>query len=342
MIKKFAQSRFFSGIIIAAIVLLLLKPKLFFPVLAMALVVYVFYKISLLTQKRRGDKSMAEETYSTVSPKKAKKIVFIAVGIIIVVLILIKSIVVVAAGETGVYHLFGKVKESELSSGLHLINPLALVTRMSIRTEEYTMSIIKGEGKKIGADAITALTKEGLSVDLDITVLYHLKEEKASEIYRTVGVNYEEKIIRPSIRAGIREVVARYETKDIYSEKREEAAQEILSYLNQAIGERGIELEQVLLRNVILPPKLAGSIQEKLQAEQEAQRMEFVLQKEEKEADRKRVEAAGQRDAQKIINESLTDKYLNYLYINSLKEREGTIYVPIDPSSGMPMFRNIP
>ena len=285
---------------------------------------------------------MSEETYSTVNPKKIKKTIFIVVGLIIVLLVLFKSLVVVDAGETGVYHLFGKVRDRELKSGIHLINPLAVVTKMSIRTEEYTMSIVKGEGKKVGADAITALTKEGLSVDLDMTVLYHLMEDSASDIYKNVGLNYEEKIIRPEIRAGIREVVARYEAKDIYSEKREEAAGEIKNQLQASIEDRGIAIEGVLLRNVALPAKLANSIQEKLQAEQEAQRMEFVLQREEKEAERKRVEAAGQRDAQTIINESLTDKYLNYLYIKEIKDRQGTIYVPISPSSGMPLFKNVP
>jgi regulator of protease activity HflC (stomatin/prohibitin superfamily) len=204
------------------------------------------------------------------------------------------------------------------------------------------MSITPTEGKKMGNDSITALTKEGLNVDLDITVLYHLVEDRASDVYKNLGLNYEEKVIRPAIRASIREVVAQYEAKDIYSEKREEATLGLENYLKQTIEDRGIEVEQVLLRNVNLPEKLANSIQEKLQAEQEAQRMKFVLEKESQEAERKRIEAAGQRDAQKIINESLSEQYLDYLYINSLKDRQGTIYVPTSPSSGMPVFKNIP
>jgi len=342
MLNKAVTSKIISILLGLAIIMLIVRPKLFLPILLIAFVIYSFNKLSLLSIKRQKENKMAEETYSTVTPKKMKKIIFIAVIAVIVIIVLFKSIIQVDAGETGVYHLFGRVSDHERRSGLHLIIPLAKVTRMSIRTEEYTMSIIRGEGKKIGADAITALTKEGLSVDLDITVLYHLMEESASDVYRDVGLSYEEKIIRPSIRSGIREVVARYEAKDIYSEKRQEAAANILAYLQENIGPRGIEIESVLLRNVVLPDKLAGSIQEKLQAEQDAQRMEFVLQKEEKEAERKRVEAAGQRDAQKIINESLTDRYLEYLYISSLKDRQGTIYVPVSPSSGMPMFKNIP
>lgn len=264
------------------------------------------------------------------------------IGIILGIILLLNSLVVIPAGFTGVFELFGKVSDSELSSGLRIINPLGKVTNMSIRTEEYTMSIAYGEGNRSQADAITALTKEGLAVDLDITVLYHLKEEQAAEVYRTIGLNYDEKIIRPAIRSTIRGVIAEYEAKAIYSEKREEAAEKILEILKTDLDTRGITAETVLLRNVNLPPKLAESIQTKLQAEQEAQRMDFVLEREEKEAERKRIEAEGQRDAQQIINQSLTNQYLEYLYINSLKDREGTIYVPISPENGLPLFRNVP
>ena len=139
----------------------------------------------------------------------------------------------------------------------------------------------------------------------------------------------------------IREVIAQYEAKDIYSEKRHEASQQIFDDLVLKLEPRGIELEDVLLRHVELPDDLAQSIQLKLQSEQEAQRYDFLLQTEKKEAERKIIEAEGQRDAQKIINQSLTTRYLEYLYIQSLKDREGTIYVPTNSSNGLPLFRGI-
>jgi len=268
-----------------------------------------------------------------------KKLVYYILGVVVIVIIFALSLKIVPAGVTGVYDLFGKIKDKEVGSGLHLINPFARLHKMSIRTEEYTMTVIQGEGRKYSSDTITALTKEGLSVDLDITVLYHLIENKASDVFKNVGLQYEEKIIRPQIRAGIREIITLYEAKEVYSEKRAEATEKILEYLKENINPRGIAVEEVLLRNVVLPQELARAIEEKLQAEQAAQKMEFVLAKEEKEAERKRIEADGQRDAQKIINESLTSKYLNYLYIQELKDRAGTIYVPISPSTGMPMFK---
>ncbi|MCU0679196.1 MAG: prohibitin family protein [Planctomycetes bacterium] len=271
----------------------------------------------------------------------AKNIVLLVIAVIFGLWLFFASIQIVDAGETGVYSLFGKVKDEELRSGFHLIIPLAKLTKMSIRTEEYTMSIAQGEGRKAGDDAITSLTKEGLSVDLDLTVLYRLAEEKASDVYRELGLNYDEKVIRPTIRTAIRDAIAQYEAKDIYSDKRNEVAVMIEEGLKKNLDPRGIVVESILLRNVNLPANLAEAIQAKLQAEQEAQKYDFVLQKEKKEKERKVIEAEGQRDAQKIINESLTANYLYYLYIRELKDRQGTIYVPTSPTTGMPLFQNI-
>ncbi len=248
---------------------------------------------------------------------------------------------VIRAGHTGVQSLFGRVYDEEMPSGFHIKNPFVRITQMSVRTEDYTMSITQGEGQLSGPDAIRALTKEGLNIDLDITILYKLTEEKASDVYRDVGLKYDEVIIRPQIRSTIREIVALYSAKDIYSEKRGEATAMILEVLQLSLQPRGIEVEDVLLRNVVLPAKLANSIEEKLQAEQDAERYDFILQVEEKEAERKRVAAEGQRDAQQIINQSLTTRYLQYLYIESLKDRAGTIYVPTNPSNGTPLFRGL-
>lgn len=275
------------------------------------------------------------------SMNNIKKISTSVVVAILGLWLFFSSIVIVDAGETGVYSLFGKVKDSELKSGFHLVIPLAHVTRMSTRTEEYTMSKMGSEGKKTGDDSISALTKEGLEVSLDITVFYHLDEAQASDVYKNVGKTFEEKIVRPEIRSTIREVVSQFDAKEMYADKREEANGLILSQLKAKLDKRGIIVEDTLMRNVSLPANLAQSIQEKLQAEQEAQKYEFILQKEMKEKERKIIEAEGQRDAQKIISEGLSTNYLYYVYINQLKDRQGTIYVPTGATTGMPLFSNI-
>lgn len=275
---------------------------------------------------------------SMISKRIAIPIVILIIGIFV----FLKSLVIIPAGATGVYELFGKVSDRQLPSGIHLVNPLGRVTKMSVRTEEYTMSVVAEEGQRYGDDSILALTNEGLEVSLDLTVLYRLEEASAATVYRTLGPNYVEKVIRPQIRSIIRSETSRYSAKEIYAEKREEFSSSISEKLTEELVTRGIALEEVLLRNVALSDKLAQSIQDKLTAEQESQRYDFVLDKEAKEAERKRIEAAGQRDSQKIVNESLTDKYLEYLYINSLKDRQGTIYVPTNPDNGMPLFKSIP
>ena len=253
------------------------------------------------------------------------RIVKWAALIILALIIIPRFLVVIPAGTTGVYHLFGRVSDKPLSSGLHFVIPLAVVTKMNIQTQDYTMSIVKEEGRRLGDDSIDALTKEGLNVVLDMTVLFKLREDSAPTLFRELGVNYTETIIRPETRSIIREVVAQYDAKSLYSEKRGEAVEAIKNGLKSKIEPRGIIVEEVLLRNVKLPDRIAKSIEEKLQAEQESARYDFVLEKEKKEAERKRIEAQGQRDAQKTISESLTSSYLEYLYLTGLKDRQGTI-----------------
>ncbi|MFC1622983.1 prohibitin family protein [Patescibacteria group bacterium] len=333
----------------------------------LVVIVYVVYSISKEKNKRDPNVIRASEKgrfsgfenlfskpkakFSTTGKGKSKSNannfmemlknkVWMVIAIVVAIIVIVNIIVVIPAGYTGVQTLFGKVKDRELSSGMHIVNPFVAIEKMSIRTEEYTMSIAKGEGQKYGADQIQALTREGLMIDLDITVFHHLVEGRASDVYRDLGAGFQEKIIRPEIRSAIREVIAKYDAKDVYSEKRGEVASAINSRLTETVEPRGIVVEQVLLRNVTLPSKLSASIQEKLQAEQESQRYDFLLEKEKKEADRKRIEAEGQRDAQSIIDESLTENYLEYLYIRELKDREGTIYIPTG-GNGLPLFKSV-
>ena len=194
--------------------------------LLIVLIIYLIFKQIPNLKLRDITKPMAKtiDVDKLMSMNKARRVIVLTVLFIFAAWLFFASIQIVDAGETGVYSLFGKVKDQELKSGFHLVIPLAKVTRMSVRTEEYTMSIAQGEGQRYDADAITSLTKEGLSVNLDMTVLYRLQEDKASDVYRELGLKYDEKIIRPAIRTSIRDIIAQYEAKDIYSEKRQEAA----------------------------------------------------------------------------------------------------------------------
>lgn len=299
-------------------------------------------KIVTMPRNENSSPSSSQPAFNPQFPMKVSiRLIVILVALIVVGVLFTRFLVVIPAGTVGVYSLFGKVSPNEMSSGLNLVNPLGKVEKMSIRTEQYTMSIAKEEGQRSGDDSIDALTKEGLEIKLDLTVMYSLQKEKASDVYLQLGRDYTEKIIRPAIRSSIREIAAQYDANAMYSEKRSEMTQKISEGLKKSLAPRGIAVEDVLLRNVILPQKLSDSIQEKLQADQEQQRYDFVLQKEEKEAERKRIEAAGQRDSQKIIADGLTPSYLNYLYIQNLKDNKGTIYVPTNPTTGLPLFKGV-
>ena len=295
--------------------------------------------------------SIAKRTFRSSDSRDIKKrnaSIFsgcIVILIAIVVFFLVISWVTIPAGRTGVYHLFGKVKETPLSSGFHLRNPIAQITQMSIRTEEYTMSIVDREGQKDGNDSIDALTKEGLKVVLDLTILYRLEESRAPEVYRELGTEYQDKVIRPAIRSAIRSVIANYEAKGIYSDKRAEVEVAIFDSIKGMVEERGIVLEKVMLRNVILPEKLQMAIEDKLEAEQQAQQMEFVLDKESKESERKAIEAQGIKTAQETIERTLTPEYLRWYSIEMMKQLANSpnttfLFVPID-NNGMPII-NLP
>ena len=234
---------------------------------------------------------------------------------------LIASMVrLVPPGNVGVVIVFGKVQEATLKNGLHLVNPFASVEKMSIRTESYTMSGVSREGPVRGDDAIQALTSEGLMVRLDVTVWYHLVPEGAAEVYSKLGVRYVDKIVRPAARTSIRNIIANYKVEDIYTKSRADVAIQIGENLRAAVKDRNVGIERVLLRDVKLPAKVQNEIDAKMAAKQEAEKMEFVLDKEKLEAQRKAVEAQGISDANKIIARSLSGSYLQWYYIKTLQQ----------------------
>jgi len=269
-------------------------------------------------------------------------LVTFVVVIIIAVALLFTTIVTVKAGHVGVYNEFGVVSDIEMQPGLHFKAPWAGVEQMSVQTKEYTMTFTEGEGAVKGKDTISALTKEGLTVDLDITILYKLQPDRANVIYKTVGKSYVSVIVRPQIRTVIREVVAKYEAKQLYSEDREAVALEIFTKLEPELSSRGIILERVLLRHIQLPLQLTSSIEQKLVAEQEAERMQFVLQKEHQEAQRKIIEAGGIKNSTMIVQEGLAKapEYLTYLWLQKLENHESVVYI-MEGEMGLPIFKNI-
>ncbi len=224
------------------------------------------------------------------------------------------------AGKVGVQSLYGSVEPGVLESGLHIINPLLDVTDFDIQTQNYTMSAVHGEGAQEGDDAIRVLSNDGLEVVIDLTVLYRITPSDAPKIFKQIGINYTDKIVRPITRTRIRDNAVYYDAVALYSTKRNEFQQRIRKSIEDDFKARGLILEQLLIRNINLPTSVKASIESKINAEQDAQKMTFVLQKEKQEAERKRVEAQGIADYQRIISTGLTDKQLQYEQIKAQKE----------------------
>jgi regulator of protease activity HflC (stomatin/prohibitin superfamily) len=224
------------------------------------------------------------------------------------------------AGKVGVKSLYGKVQSDVLESGLHLVNPLLDITVFDVQTQNYTMSAIHDEGSKEGDDAIRVLSNDGLEVVIDLTVLYRVIPGDAPKILKGIGENYTDKIVRPVTRTRIRDNAVYYDAVALYSTKRNEFQQRIFKTIEADFKSRGLILEQLLIRNINLPASVKTTIESKINAEQEAQKMQFVLQKEKQEAERKRVEAQGIADYQRIISSGLTDKQLQYEQIKAQKE----------------------
>lgn len=252
------------------------------------------------------------------SPLRIFGIVVIGIGI------LTASVKQIDAGFVGVKSLFGKVQPEVLNSGLNFVNPLIDVRQMDVRTQTYTMSGASDEGTSSTDDAIRVLTADGLEVTIDLSVLYRLIPDDAPRLIREIGVNYEDKIVRPIARTRIRDNAVYYEAVALYSTKRDEFQDRIFKTIDQDFRSRGLMLENLLVRNITLPSSVKTVIEQKINAEQEAQKMQFVLQKEKQEAERKRVEAQGISDYQRIINESLSERQLQYEQIKAMKELAGS------------------
>jgi len=243
------------------------------------------------------------------------------VGFFVIILGLFSSMFKqIDVGNVGVKSLYGSVQPDVLESGLHLINPLLDVTNFDIQTQNYTMSAIHEEGAKQGDDAIRVLSNDGLEVVIDLTVLYRVSPEASPKIFKQIGVNYTDKIVRPVTRTRIRDNAVYYDAVALYSTKRNEFQQRIFKTIEADFKSRGLVLEQLLIRNINLPTSVKASIESKINAEQDAQKMTFVLQKEKQEAERKRVEAQGIADYQRIISTGLSDKQLQYEQIKAQKE----------------------
>ena len=229
-----------------------------------------------------------------------------AVGVLLL-FALLSCFTVVPAGHVGVVDFLGHVSTRTLKAGVNLVNPFARVIKFSIKTQE-TMEVMD------------VPSKEGMNIKLDISVLYHLDPEKAADVYKTVGKDYADILLVPQFRSVARGVTASYEAKALYTSEREMVSNLIKTDLEKIVSTRGIVVEAVPMRRIGLPEGLSQSIEQKLQAEQESQRMQFVLLKEKQEAERKKIEAQGIADFQSIVTRGISEPLLRWKGIEATEK----------------------
>jgi len=247
--------------------------------------------------------------FEVVPPSVPGRRVFrlVVVAVVLILLLAGNPIKVIPAGHVGVKDFFGSVSPNVLPPGVRFVFPFTRVVKMSIQTQEVK-------------ETAEVPSKEGLTMELEGSLLFRLDPEKAANIYKTVGQDYQEIAVHPQIRSAIREITASYEAKVLYSAERERISKETLELFRKLAGDRGIIAEAVLLRKIGLPAIVANAIQEKLRREQEAEQMKFVLQKEQQEAERKRIEAQGIADFQRIVAAGISPALLEWKGIEATEK----------------------
>jgi prohibitin 1 len=248
--------------------------------------------------------------------------------LVLVIILLMASTTSIPTGNVGVLTLFGRVTGETLPEGIHLVNPLKSVQKLSVQTQSVK-------------ESANVPSNEGLILALDTSLLFRLDKTMAAQVYQTVGADYAEKIVEPTLRAAIRAATSAHTANALYTNARELVQGQIQDELTKQLAPRGVIVENVLLRDVQLPAMLKGSIEAKQQAEQDALRMSFILQKEKQEAERKRIEAQGIADFQKIVAQGISPQLLEWKGIEATEKlatsANAKVVIIGNPKNGLPL-----
>ncbi|MBZ5527135.1 MAG: prohibitin family protein [Acidobacteriia bacterium] len=259
---------------------------------------------------------------------KLRSRILLIIGAIAAFFFLMASVTSIPTGHVGVLTLFGRVTGEVLPEGIHLVNPLKSVEKLSVQTQSLK-------------ESASVPSNEGLILSLDTSLLFRLDSSKAAEVFQTVGVNYVANIVEPTLRAAVRTATSAHSANALYTNARELVQKQIMEELTTQLALRGLIVENVLLRDVQLPAMLKSSIEAKQQAEQDALRMSFILQKEKQEAERKRIEAQGIADFQRIVAQGISSQLLEWKGIEATEKlalSPNTKVVIIgNPKNGLPL-----
>ena len=248
----------------------------------------------------------------------------------LLVILLFSAVTKVGTGHVGGLTLFGKVQAGDTrGAGAHLINPLKTNNELSIQTQTLK-------------ESASVPSSEGLMMSLDTSLIYHLNPDRAAEVFQKIGADYENVVVEPTLRSAIREATASHTANALYTGEREMVAKQIYDQVSAQLNQRGLTVENVLLRDIQLPATLKAAIEAKQQAEQESLAMNFRLQKETQEAQRKRIEAAGVRDFQQIVAQGITPSLLEWKGIeateNLAKSANSKVVVIGNSKNGLPLI----
>jgi prohibitin 1 len=258
------------------------------------------------------------------------RLIGLAAGAFLLVILFFSAVAKVGTGHVGVLTLFGKVQTGgTLGEGIHLINPLKTNNELSIQTQTLK-------------ESASVPSSEGLMMSLDTSLIYHLNPDHAAEVFQKIGADYENVVVEPTLRSAIREATASHTANALYTGEREMVAKQIYDQVSAQLNQRGLTVENVLLRDIQLPATLKAAIEAKQQAEQESLAMNFRLQKETQEAQRKRIEAAGVRDFQQIVAQGITPSLLEWKGIeateNLAKSANSKVVVIGNSKNGLPLI----
>ncbi|MEL6923123.1 MAG: prohibitin family protein [Bacteroidota bacterium] len=236
------------------------------------------------------------------------RLILTRLSVMLLLGLFLTSCATIREGEVGVKRTFGKYSDNTYTNGLRVFNPFTTrIIRISTQTENMEVEL-------------SIPSKEGLNILSEVSILYSVNPKEAPDILRSIGTEYERNIILPVFRSAVSDVSARFYAKDMHTGERSTIEKAIKDQMMIYLGDKGIDVEAVLLKSIKLPSSLARAIEEKLEAEQQAQRMEFVLQQAKREADQKRIEAEGIRDAQNIISQGLDPAILQFKSIEALRD----------------------
>ncbi|PYT05835.1 MAG: hypothetical protein DMF49_12930 [Acidobacteria bacterium] len=293
------------------------------------LVVLGFVFSRVLVRKRGFEVLDASGRRNLFQGADMRKGMILAAAILLVIIIVPASVRVVPVGHILV--IFNTITRSFRASrqGVTLVPPFITSTQLyDLRRLEYTMTGTKGEGRKAEwDDSLWSPTKEGLQVGIDLTVWHHLDPLRVADIHQRIGPDYEEKIIRPAVRSVIRLVISEYAVMDVYSAKRARIQDEINEKIKQLVEKDGFIIDEVVLRDVRFTDEFAKAIEAKQIAQQAAEQMKYVLEKEQREAERKVIEATGRAKAIDTITQALqrNPNYIKYLYVDKLSDKISVI-----------------